>query len=106
MKVIFATVAMSAILLITACGSNNANKDKTAWEKIQEKGELVVATSGTLFPTSYHDNDNNLTGYDVEIVKEVAKRLNLKVKFVEMAFDGMLTSINSGQVDVAAMISE
>ncbi|MBS4179229.1 transporter substrate-binding domain-containing protein [Bacillus sp. FJAT-49731] len=104
---------MSALLLVTACGSgskNNENgskgnekQEKTAWEKIEEKGELVVATSGTLFPTSYHEQEtNNLTGYDVEIVKEVAKRLNLEVKFVEMAFDGMLTSLNSGTVDAAA----
>src|SRR5690606_9610138 len=33
---------------------------------------------------------------------ELARRLELEVEFVEMAFDGMLTSINSGQVDIAA----
>ena len=32
----------------------------------------------------------------------MAKRMDLKVDFKEMAFDGMLTSLNSGKVDIAA----
>lgn len=94
-----------AVMLVTAaCGSNKTdNQKQTAWDKIKDKGELTVATSGTLYPASYHDSKSDqLTGYDVEVVREVAKRLGLKVKFVEMAFDGMLTSVNSGKVDLAA----
>ena len=34
-------------------------------------------------------------------MKELGKRLNLNIKFVEMGLDGMLTSLNSGQVDLA-----
>lgn len=78
-------------------------KEETAWDRIQKEGKIKVATSGTLYPTSYHDSESDeLTGFEVEIVKELARRLELEVEFVEMAFDGMLTSINSGQVDIAA----
>ncbi|MGM9930064.1 transporter substrate-binding domain-containing protein [Pradoshia sp.] len=99
-------IAILAILsVITACTSEkegNNETDKTAWENIKEKGTLKAATSGTLFPASYHDSDSNeLTGYDVEVAKELADRLGLKIEFTEMAFDGMLSSINSGQVDFA-----
>lgn len=65
----------------------------------------MVATSGTLYPTSYHDTSNGkdqLTGYEVEVVKEAFKRLDVKVEFKEMGYDGMLSAINSGQVDAAA----
>ena len=48
-----------------------------------------------------NDDKNNLTGYDVEILKEVGKRLKLKIDFTEMGVDGMLTAVNSGQVDIA-----
>lgn len=92
-------------LLTAACGNNDTDKkeEANAWDKIKEKGEIVVATSGTLYPTSYHDSESDkLTGYEVEVVNEMAKRLGLKVKYVEMGFDGMLTSVNSGQVDMAA----
>ncbi|WP_420875107.1 transporter substrate-binding domain-containing protein [Pseudalkalibacillus hwajinpoensis] len=97
------------VFVISACsnGSNDgdqtADKEPTAWEQIQEEGKLVVATSGTLYPTSYYEEDSDqVTGYEVEVVKEMAKRLDLEIEFEEMGFDGMLTSINSGKVDLAA----
>ncbi len=98
-----------AMIILTACGQsskNDAQKDSeekvSTWEKIEEKGEIVVATSGTLYPASYHDSESkDLTGYEVEIIKELGKRLDLNIKFVEMGLDGMLTSLNSGQVDLA-----
>nr|WP_051290343.1 transporter substrate-binding domain-containing protein [Bacillus sp. NSP9.1] len=97
-----------AFAFITAACSTAQHEDqqeKTAWDEIKEKGKIVVATSGTLYPTSYHDTDSGkdkLTGYEVEIVREAAKRLDLDVEFKEMGFDGMLAAVGSGQVDAAA----
>lgn len=98
------------VFVISACsnGGNDSNgasseKEATKWEEIQEEGKLVVATSGTLYPTSYYEEGSDkVTGYEVEVVREMAKRLDLEVEFEEMGFDGMLTSINSGKVDLAA----
>ncbi|MBN8207141.1 transporter substrate-binding domain-containing protein [Bacillus sp. NTK071] len=97
------------VFVISACSNGSsepdksADKEQTAWEKIQEEGKLVVATSGTLYPTSYYEEGSDqVTGYEVEVVKEMAKRLDLEIEFEEMGFDGMLTSINSGKVDLAA----
>ena len=42
-----------------------------------------------------------MTGYDVEILKEVGNVLSWKIEFTEMGVDGMLTAVNSGQVDIA-----
>ncbi|HJV16569.1 MAG TPA: transporter substrate-binding domain-containing protein [Bacillales bacterium] len=93
-------------LFSVACSNSSTDKKETketAWSKIKEEGTIKVATSGTLYPTSYHDSKTDkLTGYEVEVVNEMAKRLGIKVKYVEMGFDGMLTSINSEQVDLAA----
>lgn len=101
-------ITVLALALITAACSTTQNKaenQKTAWDEIKEKGKIVVATSGTLYPTSYHDTDSGkdkLTGYEVEVIREAAKRLDLDVEFKEMGFDGMLTAVGSGQVDAAA----
>lgn len=75
---------------------------QTAWDRIEEKGKWKVATSGTLFPSAYHGDDNELTGYEIEVVKEVSERLGLEVEFMEMGVDGMLTALQSGQVDAVA----
>lgn len=102
MKKLYTFFALAfSVVLLTACSSDKDDQGQAQWDKIEKKGELKVATSGTLFPQSFHDKQNKLTGYDVEIIKEVAKRLDLKVKFTEMGVDGMLSSLNSGQVDIA-----
>ncbi|HJF32016.1 MAG TPA: transporter substrate-binding domain-containing protein [Sporosarcina psychrophila] len=107
-KIIMSLLLLSMmIMLLAACGKEGgAEKDggnkSSPWENIQEKGEIVVATSGTLYPASFHDSESKeLTGYEVEIMKEIGKRLDLKIEFVEMGLDGMLTSLNSNQVDLA-----
>lgn len=105
LAVVVATVCLGACNTAsssTNTSSANVDTKEAAWNAIQEKGSFIFATSGTLYPQSYHrSSDNALTGYDVEIMREVAKRLGLNVEFVEMGVDGMFAALNSGQVDVA-----
>lgn len=92
---------LSFTLVFASCSKNEETSSNG--DQLANKDKLVVATSGTLYPTSYHsDETNELTGFEVEVVREMAKRLELEVEFVEMGVDGMLTSINSGTVDLAA----
>ncbi|MBR3216411.1 MAG: transporter substrate-binding domain-containing protein [Exiguobacterium sp.] len=89
---------------LAACGDDSMNQaDTTRWEEIQEEGTLTVGTAGTLYPASFREEESDtLTGFDVELMKEVAKRLDLEIEFKETAFDNMLTSVQNGQIDVAA----
>ncbi|MEJ6528654.1 transporter substrate-binding domain-containing protein [Exiguobacterium sp. USCH10] len=89
---------------LAACGDDSTNQaDTTRWEEIQEEGTLTVGTAGTLYPASFREEESDtLTGFDVELMKEIAKRLELEVEFKEMAFDNMLTSVQNGQIDIAA----
>lgn len=112
-KLLFSTLAAAFSLTLAACGGGastdssseaaaSSSNEATTWERIEEEGVLTVATSGTLFPSSFHGEDNELTGYEVEVVREIADRLGLEVEFKEMGVDGMLTAVQSGQVDAAA----
>ncbi|WP_273341565.1 transporter substrate-binding domain-containing protein [Alloiococcus otitis] len=85
----------------TASNDSNVTRD---WDAIQESGVLKVATDGTYFPNSYHDSESNeLTGFEVEIIREIADRLDLEVDFTEMGVDGMLTSLNSEEIDISSL---
>lgn len=92
-----------AVLLLAACGGgDNVEAEDKQWEEIQEKGEIVAGTSGTLIGASYYNENDQLTGYTVEIMKEIGKRLDLEVKFEIMGADDLATAINSGRIDVGA----
>jgi len=102
------------IVTLAACGSsteskktsnkNNKDKQDEVWEDIKESGELVIGTSGTLIAASFYEDDDKdeLTGFDVEVTREIAKRLDLKPKYEIMGIDGMMPGIKSGRIDVAA----
>ena len=63
----------------------------------------MVATRGTAKPFTYTDDKGNLTGYDVEILKEVERRdPSLHFEFKAMAVDAAIVAMNSKQVDAIA----
>jgi len=118
-KLLMLLLTAVAIFALAACGntsednkgkkeesSSSSNKEDKGWEKIKKSGELVIGTSGTLAAASYYEGekkeDGSLTGFDVEVAKEVAKRIDLKPKFEIMGIDSMLPAIKSGRIDIAA----
>ena len=83
--------------------SSETSGDKL-WDEIQESGVITVGTSGTLYPSSYYpEGSDELTGFEVEVQKEIAKRLGVDIHFETMAFDATLSALNSGRIDMAAM---
>lgn len=101
-KLIFPSLLATTFLV--ACGSDETEETSgnEAWNAIQESGTMTVATAGTLFPTSYHSEDDELTGYEVELVREIAALLDVKVEFEEIGVDTMTQALNSGRVHLAA----
>jgi cystine transport system substrate-binding protein len=87
------------VALLAACG-NKTNED-TSLSSVKE-GELTVATSGTLYPSSYYNDENQLVGYDLDVAKEVAKRMDVSINFKEYNVDGQVASLTRGEADFAA----
>ena len=69
-------------------------------QQIKDKGEIVVAMEGTWAPWTYHDENDDLVGYDVEVAQGIAKRIGVKVNFVEGEWDGLLAGLDAGRYDI------
>lgn len=97
-----AVVASTAALVaIAGCGSTNSSQ--SALEEIKSKGEIVVGTEGTYAPFTYHDSSTNeLTGYDVDVIKAIAKELGVTAKFEEANFDSLLAGLDTKKYDTVA----
>jgi len=87
-------------VLLSAC--SKPTEEDTSLSKVEEAKTLVVATSGTLYPSSYYNDENELVGYDVDVAKEVAKRLGVEITFKEYNVDGQVSSLTRGETDFAA----
>lgn len=116
----FAALLAAAVLCVsalTACSQNagqptnptsnpdsgNSSQVETPADllaQIQERGEIVVAMEGTWAPWTYHDESDQLVGYDVEVAQNIAQRLGVEVNFAEGEWGGLLAGLDSGRYDI------
>ena len=82
----------------TEIGTGESADDLLA--QIKERGSIIVAMEGTWAPWTYHDEDDNLVGYDVEVAQNIAEKLGVEVEFVEGAWDGLLAGLDAGRYDI------
>ncbi len=74
-----------------------------ALEAIKASGQLRVGTSADYPPYEFHalvDGKDEIIGFDIEIIKEVAKDLGVELALTDMGFDGLLTALQSGNLDM------
>lgn len=55
---------------------------------------------GTWSPWTYHDEKDELVGYDVEVAKAIAEKLGVKATFVEGEWDGLFAGMDAGRYDI------
>ncbi len=60
---------------------------------------LRVAMTGKYPPFSYYDNEGNLAGFDVDVSREIARRLGREVEIVATEWDGILAGLLAGKYD-------
>ncbi|MEH7075830.1 amino acid ABC transporter substrate-binding protein [Neobacillus drentensis] len=113
LTIIFALL-LSFMLVLSACGKDDkANKGKKETEKktaesadllktIKDKGTLLIGTEGTYPPFTFHDTSGNLTGFDVDLATEVAKRIGVKPDFKETQWDAMFAGLDAKRFDMIA----
>ncbi len=68
--------------------------------QIKEKGELTIAMEGTWSPWTYHNEDDELVGYDVEVGQYIAEYIGVEAKFVEGEWSGLFAGMDSGRYDI------
>ncbi|ANU09989.1 amino acid ABC transporter substrate-binding protein [Planococcus antarcticus DSM 14505] len=103
------------VLLVLAACSGSPEEDPTTDDavesggseedvlaKVQEEGTLVIGTEGTYPPFTFHDASGELTGFDVEIAREVADRLGVEAEFLETQWDAMFAGLDAGRFDMVA----
>lgn len=77
MKGLFAKLAIgvAALAFVTAAQAGET------LDRVMGKKAMVVATNSGWPPQSYLDDSNELVGFDIDVSKEIAKRLGVEVSF-------------------------
>lgn len=105
-KIILITFLASLILVGCASESSDSSSDTESEPTTTEETDstasidkIVVGTEGTYSPFTYHDDNGDLVGYDVDVARAIAEEMGVEIEFMEVNWEGLLQSIDTGQVD-------
>ncbi|NLN14558.1 MAG: transporter substrate-binding domain-containing protein [Tissierellia bacterium] len=107
-------------VILTACGSNDANVGDTSdkgngtqvenggngqltVQDIKDKGTIVLGTSADYPPFEFHamiNGKDEIVGFDIELAKYIADELGVELEIRDMDFDKLLGALATGMVDM------
>lgn len=65
-----------------------------------EKKVLTVGMEGTYAPYTYHDDNGDLTGFEVDMANAIGEKIGYEVEFVETEWDSITAALDAGNFDV------
>ena len=99
----FATVALAAVLGLTACGGDTASTtegsepsgEATQTGMTMDEGKIVFATSPD-YPPFENLEDGEYVGLDMDLGRAIAEELGLECEYTNIDFDGIIPAIVAG----------
>ncbi len=96
--------AASAALFVFALGAQASAQ--SALQDILNSGTLKVGTTGDWNPmTMKNPADNSYTGYDIDVMTELAKDLGVEVEFVPTDWKTLVSGVTSGKYHITGSAS-
>jgi arginine/lysine/histidine transporter system substrate-binding protein len=103
-------MGLMSMAALAACGANegassdsSANTSEDKLTQIQDKGELVIATTADYPPYEWHlvkNGKDEIVGFDIDIANEIATELGVELIVKDMDFDGLIPALSTGKVDL------
>ena len=91
-------ILLAAAFILAAC-SPKASEPANLYDKIKKDGKMVVGTSADYAPFESKDDQGNFVGYDMDLIREIGKRMGVKVEIVDMGFDALITALQENKLN-------
>ncbi|MDR3258442.1 MAG: amino acid ABC transporter substrate-binding protein [Fusobacteriaceae bacterium] len=82
------------VFAVTAFGADGS------LEKVKKDGKFIVGLDDTFAPMGFKDEKGEIVGFDIDLAKEVAKRLGVTAEFKSCEWDGVILELKAGKIDM------
>ena len=89
-------MSIKKLLMAAACAVTMISGTAAAAEPV----EYTVGTGATYRPFEFQNPDKEIVGFDVDLMKEIAKAQGFKVKFVNTLWGVIFESVRNGDRDI------
>lgn len=99
--IVVALALVSMVLLLAGCQSSTTTDSSQNGGKSVKK--IIIGTGSEYKPYCFLDEKNNLTGFEIEVLKKVNEKLpQYEFEFKTFDFNAILVSLETGKIDLAA----
>lgn len=100
MKKFLVTIALTCLVfsMLGAAGAKEQTGDQSL-EKVLSKGTFVMGLDDSFPPMGYRDENNEVVGFDIDLAKEVTKRMNVTLKIQPIDWNAKEQELNTGNID-------
>ena len=98
MKKWIATALACSVFALSACGGQQQESTQNA----ASERLYTVAMNAEFAPFEFMDANNNIEGFDVDLMNAMAKAGNFNVKYKHQPWDSLFSALNNGDVDILA----
>jgi len=85
---------------IKKTGSRASVTQKSNLKSIIKRGRLRVGYNQENLPFSYHNDNGDLVGFDVELMNELARELGVELEFVQWTYETLFKELEQNKFDV------
>ena len=90
-----APLALTGALLLTSCSTeNDLHTQRPTRERIEQRGTLLVGTTGDYRPLSYREHSTGeYWGFGIEMAEKIAARIGVGIEFVATSWPTLTTDV-------------
>ncbi|MGB4589157.1 MAG: ABC transporter substrate-binding protein [Clostridiaceae bacterium] len=88
-KNIMIAMLMASLMILSACA-----------EKATSSNVLKIGTDDTYPPFEYRNDANEMVGFEIDLAREIGKKLGMEVEFTSSNWTGIFNGLNSKNYDV------
>ena len=70
--------------------------------EVKEPAALIVVTNAEYPPFSFIDENDHAVGLDIDVAREVAKRMDKEIDLIDRPFDALIAELQTGRAQLAA----
>ncbi len=97
MVVVLSMVVAALGLVLTRHQPGSSDR---SLQRVEKAGVLIVGLDPSYPPFESVDSQGNISGFDVDLAKELAGRLGLRARFISVDFGSIVDALEVGKFDV------
>lgn len=87
-----------AVSLLGAAGAKEQAGDQSL-QKVMDKGVFILGLDDSFPPMGYRNENNEIVGFDIDLAKEVTKRMGVELKLQPIDWNAKEQELNTGNID-------